>query len=264
MRVVPIKTSIEDMEKLIGYINKQIGWVEVAKLQKSLGATAVDDRKIAAMVGLGLLQRDGGNLKITDLGKLFAGGDQATALRAAMSDNELYRSTIEWLHYSKKAEATAADIGQYWESHHKDTLGDLKGTTLKDGAVCFGRIADGAGFGIFKVGRAGKETRFSSDLASIAAFLDGEVPVVVPPSANGEVSMRDGSAVNENGSAADGRSTAVAAPAAPVVTVSASPNVHVNVEIHIAADATAETVSEIFRNMARYVLDKHFPDDDVN
>jgi hypothetical protein len=29
--------------------------------------------------------------------------------------------------------------------------------------------------------------------------------------------------------------------------------VHVNVEIHIAADASFETIEEIFRNMRRYV-----------
>jgi hypothetical protein len=39
--------------------------------------------------------------------------------------------------------------------------------------------------------------------------------------------------------------------------------VHINIEIHIAADATSETVEEIFRNMRRYVLnDGTQPDDD--
>lgn len=33
-----------------------------------------------------------------------------------------------------------------------------------------------------------------------------------------------------------------------------SPGIHINVEIHIAADASAETVEEIFKNMRRYVL----------
>ena len=46
------------------------------------------------------------------------------------------------------------------------------------------------------------------------------------------------------------------------VHVSASPSVHVNVEVHIAADAEADTVREIFKNMARYVLNKPVDDDD--
>lgn len=50
-------------------------------------------------------------------------------------------------------------------------------------------------------------------------------------------------------------------PAAPVaqvaaapVAVSVGPGIHINIEIHIAADASSETVEEIFKNMRRYVL----------
>jgi len=42
------------------------------------------------------------------------------------------------------------------------------------------------------------------------------------------------------------------APPAPVVSVGAG--IHINIEIHIAADASSETIEEIFRNMRRYVL----------
>ena len=41
-------------------------------------------------------------------------------------------------------------------------------------------------------------------------------------------------------------------PAPPAVSVGAG--VHVNIEIHIAADATTETIEDIFKNMRRYVL----------
>ncbi len=47
---------------------------------------------------------------------------------------------------------------------------------------------------------------------------------------------------------------------APVVT-SIGPGVHVNIEIHIAADASSETIEEIFRNMRRYVLSDAHEDD---
>jgi hypothetical protein len=48
-----------------------------------------------------------------------------------------------------------------------------------------------------------------------------------------------------------------AAPAA----VSFTPGVHINIEIHIAADASSETVEEIFKNMRRYVLSGAHDDD---
>lgn len=36
--------------------------------------------------------------------------------------------------------------------------------------------------------------------------------------------------------------------------MSVGPGIHINIEIHIAADATSETVEGIFKNMRRYVL----------
>ncbi|SCG80244.1 hypothetical protein GA0070623_4965 [Micromonospora rifamycinica] len=45
--------------------------------------------------------------------------------------------------------------------------------------------------------------------------------------------------------------------------VSVAPGVHINIEIHIAADASSETIEEIFRNMRRYVLTGDGQADDV-
>jgi hypothetical protein len=46
--------------------------------------------------------------------------------------------------------------------------------------------------------------------------------------------------------------------------VSVAPGVHINIEIHIAADASSETIEEIFRNMRRYVLTGDGQADDVH
>jgi hypothetical protein len=47
---------------------------------------------------------------------------------------------------------------------------------------------------------------------------------------------------------------ASSAAVAPPATVSVGHGIHINVEIHIAADASSETIEDIFRNMRRYVL----------
>ena len=52
-----------------------------------------------------------------------------------------------------------------------------------------------------------------------------------------------------------------AVPATPPVAVSVGPGIHINIEIHIAADASSETVEEIFKNMRRYVLSDGKADD---
>ena len=110
--MVPIKTTVEDIEKLLTYLGKQIGWVDPAKIEKALGS--IDDRKIGAMVEFGLILRDGGNLRTTPLGQQFS-SDQRAALREVLSSVELYQATLEWVHYGKRAEATTSEIGQYWE-----------------------------------------------------------------------------------------------------------------------------------------------------
>src|SRR4051794_27744437 len=121
--MVPVRTSVDDIQKVLGYMSRQVGWVESSKAEKALGN--IDDRKISAMVEFGLLLRDGGNIKTTPRGQRFSAGDQAKVLREVLTGVELYRSTLEWVHYSRKAEVTATEIGQYWESSHTDTLGNL-------------------------------------------------------------------------------------------------------------------------------------------
>lgn len=252
--MVPVKTSLDDIQKVLGYVGRQVGWVEVAKVEKALGV--IDDRKISAMVEFGLMLRDGGNLKVAPRGLSFNGGDPAGAMREVLADVELYRSSLEWVHYQRKAEVTATEIGQYWESSHTDTLGTLQGSTLKDGAVCFGRVVEGAELGTFTVGRGGKETRIGFNLTEIQRVIDGAAE------AKEEKAEEAGTIpVLESVPAS---ATAGQAPSAqpPTVSVSTSPNVHVNVEIHIAADANADTVRNIFRNMAKYVLDKSVDDDE--
>lgn len=264
--MVPIYTKIDDIQKVLAYMGRQVGWVEMAKVEKALGT--IDDRKIGAMVEFGLLLRDGGNIKVSPRGLTFNNGDPVGAMREVLAHVELYRATLEWVHYQARSEVTAAEIGQYWEASHADTVGGLKGTTLKDGAVCFGRVVEGAGLGAFTVGRGGKETRVVFRLAELERVIDGAPghDADVDDDESGVRAVEQEGAVAPTVPATTSTVSALpgasqAAPPQPTVSVAASPNVHVNVEIHIAANATADTVREIFRNMARYVLDKSVDDD---
>lgn len=244
---------------MLAFLSRQIGWVAVDKAKKSLDAKLLDDRKIGAMAYLKLIDRDGTNLRATARGMNFQNGDLVGALRDGILDSELYRHTAEWLHFGSRSEVTAIEVGQYWQAQHRESVGEVTGERLKDGAVFFFRVAEGANLGSLKIGRGGKETRFMTSLDQVSGLLNpsdddqdseeaASVDTVPPPADSGSPSPSEGSVESYS------------APAPPSVRVSASPNVHVNVEIHIAANATADTVKEIFRNMARYVLDKHVDD----
>ena len=259
--MVPIGTTVEDIQKLLAYLGKQIGWVEPAKIEKALGSS--DDRKIGAMVEFGLIIRDGGNLRIAPRGQQF-NSDQRAALREVLSSLDLYRATLEWVHYGKRAEATTSEIGQYWEASHKDTLGGVSGATLGSGAVTFGRIVAGAGLGTFVVGRSGKETRVTFDLAEVGGLSNGGTLAQEPEAEAGVRTSPDvpaGSVPVDAAVTAPTPATVQTLPVpAPTASVATSPSVHVNVEIHIAADATADTVREIAhgRDIA-VVIEDHWP-----
>lgn len=257
--LIPVKTSVEDIQKVLTYLARQVGWIEVTKAEKALGS--LDDRKISAMVEFGLVLRDGGNLKATPLGQHFHADSQDGALQEVLRSVELYRATLEWAHYGNKSEITATEVGQYWEASHADTLGGLRGTTLKDGAVCFGRIVAGAGLGTFTLGRGGKETRITLLTAEVGELING-VEHGTGDSDPSDTNIVEDGAVPVTSVESEPRTGATPSEAHhPTVSVSTSPSVHVNVEIHIAADATSDTVREIFRNMARYVLDKSISDE---
>lgn len=258
--LIPLYTRIEDIETVLGFLSRQVGWISIDKAKKSLDVKVLDDRKVAAMTYLGVIDRDGSNIMITETGRQFNSGDRVDSLRQSLLKSDLYLSTLEWLHFGTKAEVTAVEVGQYWQAQHSDSLGGVRGDTLKDGAVFFFRVADAAELGKLTIGRGGKETRFATAPSAISDYLDkqhssyndaslnsNEIGLVV---ANDDESNNSDFAVSEKS----------ATESTPTVTVSASPSIHVNVEIHIAADATAETVKEIFKNMARYVLDKHVED----
>lgn len=265
--MIPVKTSIEDLQKLLSYLGRQVGWTDAAKAEKALGA--IDDRKVAASVEFGLVSRDGSNLRITERGQRF-NSDPDGALREVLLKVELYRATLEWVHYGNRSEVTAAEVGQYWDSSHQDTTGGRQGSTLKDGAVTFGRVVQGANLGGFTIGRGGKETRIAFNLAEVAIIVDGSAsaPASDVIAAGAGQSERSESSTVVPGTPSPtpsdtDRPGSPVAPLPPSVSVSTSPSVHVNIEIHIAADATADTVREIFKNMARYVLDKPIVGDEA-
>lgn len=73
------------------------------------------------------------------------------------------------------------------------------------------------------------------------------------------------SSQNLNGEPAE-RDTPSVAVATKAPNVSIAPGINITIEIHIAADATSETIQEIFRNMRRYILgaDSQVDDDSAN
>lgn len=266
--MIPLKTTVEDLDKLTAYLRPTFGWVSLTKVKSNLEKVS-DNRKIEAAKWLGLIERDGQNIEITAEGRAWASAqDPAEKTRifaSLLAAAPLYAQTVEWMYHSNKSEPTKTDVGDQWYKHYSELLEGAQGAALGDGVIMFMRVAEAAGLGKFiTAGRNRPETYFKGERAAIEKFYNTYV-LGQKNGDGGDGETTDGGAAPQNGSnvlmgahtAGNPQPTATQASpvvAAPQVTVQASPAIHINLEIHIAADATAETVAEIFKNMRKYVL----------
>ncbi len=242
----PIKTTIEDIDALFAYLKGQVGWVPLDKVRKTIDSKYADNRKLEACRYLGLLDRDGTNVRLSEQGRMYADGDDAAraeVLRAALKRAPLYFQTLEWIHHGKRDEPTKTDVGNYWHDKQQDQLDGAKDAALTDAVIFFFRVAGAASLGKYiSAGNRRPTALLRADLDAVAAFVSG--------------SVADGQGVTPPDPAATtpGAQSPTPPPAPPAVNLKTSPAIHINLEIHIAADATPETVEEIFKNMRKYVL----------
>ncbi|MBN3510124.1 hypothetical protein JYB55_14870 [Mycolicibacterium septicum] len=261
---LPLKTTIDDFDALAGYLKTQVGWTDISKVKGTIDRKHADNRKLEAGKYIHFLDRDGNNIRLGDLGRQYATARDETAKAEAMLDMllsaELYAATVHWMHFSNKAEPTRTEVGNYWHDHHSAKLDGAQGDALTDAAVFFLRVAGAAGLGQFiSAGKNRPETYLKGDAQAI------ERAATKPPTPSGPSSPGGPSAevaAQPPTAPVGAPSPVLPPPPAPGVRqVSASPAVHVNVEIHIAADATAATVEEVFKNMRKYVLNDVVPED---
>lgn len=252
--MLPIKTTVEDIDALGSYLKGQVGWVPLERAKKAIDGKFADARKLEAQKRIGFLERDGSNIKLSERGRAYATStdesEKERLMGYAIREVPLYLETIEWMHHSKIEDPTKTDIGNYWHDRHQNQLEGAQGAALTDAVIFFMRIAGSAGLGKFTRGAAARpDSYFKTDASAIDAFVNASSIALGYPN---PVAVEKDPSRQEIGG--DQVSAASSAPMRSQIAVETSPAVHVNLEIHIAADATAETIAEIFKNMRKYVL----------
>ncbi|WP_100515135.1 hypothetical protein [Mycobacteroides abscessus] len=262
--MLPLKTTMDDIDILTTYLKSQVGWTTVERLRTAIDSKHADNRKLEAARYIGLVERDGENIRLSSRGREYAGAaegsDREVVLLKAIQDTPLYSETVQWLHWTKRYEPNKPDIGNYWHDKHPDKLEGAKNTALTDAAVFFLRLAGAAGLGQFiPAGNRRPETLLRADPAKLAAYVEAISQGSVDDEGSGSVPDKETPAAV--GTTGQRGQTPPPPPPPPAVNVQTSPAVHVNIEIHIAADATAATVEEIFKNMRKYVLNNAATED---
>lgn len=251
--MLPLKTTFDDINALSNYLKTQVGWVELDKVKKTIDPVYADNRKIESMRYVGLLDRDGTNVKLSELGRKYASAsddaEKANVFRSHLGAIALYQSTLEWIHFQHNLTPTRTEVANYWHDNHSSLIEGATGSALTDGAIFFLRVAEAAGLGKFmRAGGGHPETYLKVDETLLTKYVTNTGDAAptpheaqIPPNSSQQTPPKQQSQT-------------------PTVQVTASPGVHINIEIHVAADAKPSTVEEIFKNMRKYVLD--IPGDD--
>jgi hypothetical protein len=269
--MIPIKATIDDLDSLLRFLRPTFGWVDLTKVKATLGSKVTDNRKLEAARYLGFVDRDTQNIRITDQGRAYGSGQNVEArtliMREQLAKASLYLETISWMYHSNKSEPTKTDVGEQWHKYHTNLLQGAQGAALTDGVIFFMRVAEAAGLGKFiTAGKNRPETKFRGDRPAIEEFAQSYL-LADSEKSSPDDSPSDGEAAGQNPSELSTVTSQlvepdmIAAPAAgrvqvgsPNVHAHTSPTVNINLEFHIAADTTAETVAEIFKNLRKYVL----------
>jgi len=196
---------------------------------------------------VGLLERDGSNIKLSDAGRKYAAAPddsaKASTMRARLRDVPLYDATLEWIFHNSLEVASKTDIANYWHDNLSDESAQVTGAALTDATVFFGRIVGAAGLGTFVAAGRGRDTEVRIDRSALSEYV-----ALQPPEQQ--------STATETPEAPSQEVAATPQPRAQVGALPSGPVLNINVEIHIAADAKASTVEEIFKNMRKYLYEE--------
>lgn len=177
---LPMKTTPVDLDRLSAYLKNQVGWVEIDKIRKAIPAKHANGLKIEAMRFVGLLERDGNNVKLTTPdGRDYAAGDaskRAEIMQRRLRAIPLYNATLEWMHFNDKTDVPKTDVANYWHDNHATETGGAVGDALTDSAVFFMRMVGLAGLGKFIAAGTGRDTHLEMDAAALEEFATGEAP----------------------------------------------------------------------------------------
>jgi predicted nucleotide-binding protein len=183
---LPILTTADDAKAIIGYLRNKPTGASLAETKAALGAQAVDGRKVAAYQFWQLIVKEGDRLKLTTRGWELArkSKSEPVVFREVIDSIPAYRSALEWAFHQSMDSVTNVDVAAHWHEHHSDAIGTENENTIKDQAVCFFRLCEGAQLGQMVMGRRGQATRFTFAREELSKYIEAgpsEPPWVEPP-----------------------------------------------------------------------------------
>lgn len=235
--MLPQKATADDFNKIASYLVKYPDFVSINDMAASI-KKAADARKIEAASYLGLIEKQGNTVRLTEMGRKFARGNKEgkqLIICSLIKKIDLYRNTVDWIYHQKSEIANKTDIASFWTQNYAAATGAAKGDALSDGAVFFIRVAEMAGLGKFVPAGRGRESHLKIDRGKLETFYGTDT-----------LEIEGGPSPKEQVSAPLSIESRV--PELPHY-----PSINVNIQIHISADAKTTQIKDIFKYMAEYV-----------
>ena len=170
---LPIRVTLEDVTQTCAYLASKPTGATLKDIAGVLGDKLADTRRISALQMWGLVEsQDEGKYKVTEDGRRStkSDGDRTAVLRDVIRRIPAYLAIIERAAHRREDSFTTNDVSAHWHSHFKEDVGQSD-EYLKQQAISFFQIAEGAGMGTMIIGRRGAETRFSFNASALTTFV---------------------------------------------------------------------------------------------
>jgi hypothetical protein len=173
MATLPIKTTTEDVSRLVEYLKTKPAGATVKDAKAVVDSKLLDHRKLKAYETWGFVKDAGGQMKLDERGwHLARKPEEAGDVFLEVLDSiKPYRGALEWAHHQAFESVTVNDVAAYWIEHYKDELGTDNETTSKSAVTSFFSLADAAGLGRYILGRRANPTRLEFAKERLAEII---------------------------------------------------------------------------------------------
>lgn len=194
--MLPILTTIDDARNLVAYLKNKPTGATVSEIKAAVGPGVVDGRKTAAYAAWKIVEKSGDKFKLSERGWRYARKTtpEGEVFREVIDSIVPYRSALEWAYHHHMTDASNVDVAAHWNDHHADHVGTDNENTLKDAAVCFFNVCQGALLGKLVVGRRGLPTRLQISQSELESFIESGPSTLPNGQAEDAVSVPPGPA----------------------------------------------------------------------
>ena len=248
---LPALAKSEDVADIVKYLRgKPVG----ATLKE---AKATNDKKllhlkrVAAYENWGFVRQDGDKLLLTSLGiELAKASDEqkSKVFSSVLSREKIYRMTLEYIFRQNFEEMPANDIASHWANHFGNEVDASSERILREQVFSFMSIVSAAGIAEFVKGRRGKPTRLKVNRGMLEVFIEKPDEPDSTTKNENKVEVNVGSAKESDQNQTKSSQQNDAYPPAPTL--------HINIQVHISSDATAEQIDKIFESMAKHLFNR--------